>query len=151
MTATTPGPPARSSAWCNRRRKDDGFGAAGGVDLEHLAPELVLRRPDVADAREELLEIGAGAALFEFLVVEDEALDEVVAELLRGPDTEPGAPVRLHPIADRDDDIEGVEFDFPGDLALNCCKKCNSCFPLQFTFVEDVLDVVGDDGLIPLE
>jgi len=98
-----------------------------------------------------LLEIGAGAALFEFLVVEDEALDEVVAELLRGPDTEPGAPVRLHPIADRDDDIEGVEFDFPGDLALNCCKKCNSCFPLQFTFVEDVLDVAGDDGLIPLE
>ncbi len=87
---------------------------AGGVDFEDLAPELFFRGPDVADAGEEEIEVVAGFALLELIVVEDKALDEVVAELLGGPDAELDAAMRFYPVADGDDDIEGVVLDLVG-------------------------------------
>jgi hypothetical protein len=60
----------------------------GGVDLEHLVPEHLLRRPDVADAREQLVEVVATTAPLEALVVQREPLDDVLAEPLRRPNPE---------------------------------------------------------------
>ena len=63
--------------------------------------------------------------------------------------------MRLHPVADRDDDIQVEKLDVTGDLAatfgLNCCKSCNSCLRRQFTRCEDMVDMLGNGGLIALE
>src|SRR5690606_41136659 len=73
---------------------------AGRVDLEDLAPEHLLRRPDVADAGEQLVEVVPATGSLEPLVVEGEALDDVLAQALGRPDAELGAAVRLHAVAD---------------------------------------------------
>src|SRR5664279_5642018 len=68
------GPPSASCSGPLREALR-GFGPrivvdAGGVDLEHLPPEHLLRRPDVADACEQLVEVVAAAAPLEALVVQ---------------------------------------------------------------------------------
>lgn len=45
------------------------------------------------------VEVVTALALLELLIVEDEAFDEVVAELLGGPDTELDAAMRFYAVA----------------------------------------------------
>jgi len=50
---------------------------------------------------------------------------------------------------------EAVDLDLPRDLlsalGLNCCRFCNSCLGAQFPLLEHILDVPGNDRLVPLE
>ena len=82
---------------------------AGRVNLQHLAPEHLLRRPDVADAGQQFLEVIPAPGPLEPLVIQRKALDDVFPQPLRGPDAELRAAVRLHAVAHGDDDVEVVE------------------------------------------
>ena len=101
-----------------------------GVNLQHLAPESLFRRPDVPDARQQLIKIIAAPGLLEPLIVHRETLDDILPQPLCGPDAELRAAMRLYAVADGDDDVQVIELDLPADLAttftLNCCKFCNS-------------------------
>jgi hypothetical protein len=111
-----------------------------------------LRRPDVTDPCEQLVKVVAAAAAFEALVVEREALDQVLAEPLSRPDPELSAPVRLHPVADRDDHIQVEVLDLVRlPVGGSCCRFCNNCPAVQFALVEHVRDVSRDDRLIVLK
>ena len=126
---------------------------AGGVDVEHLPPEDLLRRADVADAGEQLVEVVAAAGPLEPLVVQGEALDEVLAQPLRRPDAELRAAVGLHAVADGDDDVEVVVLDL-GSVFPSAAVVANSATTAsrpQLALLEDVLDVPGDDRLVALE
>src|SRR6185312_16565490 len=79
---------------------------AGGVDVQDLAPENLLRRADVADALEKLLEVSVGALHLEALVVEDKALDQILPKSLGGPATELSPTMRLDSVANTDNDVE---------------------------------------------
>jgi hypothetical protein len=100
---------------------------AGGIDVEDFPPENALGRADVADAVDQLIEVVAAARLLEAFVVHREALDDVFAEPLRGPDAELRAAERLDPVAHRDDHVEVVVVHLIG-LAIrgSCCKFCNN-------------------------
>ena len=86
------------------------------VNLQHLPPEGLLRRPDVPDAREQLVEVIAAPRLLEPFIIHRESLDDVFPQPLRGPDAKLRAAMRLHPVAHRDDDIEIVVFHRAGHL-----------------------------------
>ena len=72
---------------------------AGGVDVQHFAPEHLLRRADIADARQELFEIPSIVTALEALIIQQYAFAQVGLELLRGPTAELRASVRLRPVA----------------------------------------------------
>ena len=63
---------------------------------------------DVPDAGQQFIEVVARRRPLEPLIVQGEALDEVLAQALRGPDAELGAAMGLDPVADGDDDVEVV-------------------------------------------
>src|SRR6185436_5057486 len=70
------------------------------IKIANLLVEALLGGPDLPDPLHELVEV-VGAergSLLEPLVVEDEALDDVILEPLGGPATELRAPVRADPI-----------------------------------------------------
>src|SRR5690606_32924966 len=119
---------------------------------QDLAPEDLLRRPDVADAREQLVEVVPAAGTLEPFVVEGEALDDVLAQPLGRPDAELGAAVRPHAVADGDDDVEvevvDLSRDLPVSLPLNRCKFCNGCLAGEFALLEDVLNVARNDRFV---
>jgi hypothetical protein len=58
---------------------------ARGVDVEHLAPEHLFGRADVADARQQLFKIVRIGTALEALVVQHKALDQVAFERFGGP------------------------------------------------------------------
>ncbi len=88
---------------------------ARGVDVQHLPPEDLLRRADVADAREQLVEVvRRPAGLLQALVVQREALDEVLPQALRRPDAGTGCRAWIDPVAHGDDGTRGyVALDQP--------------------------------------
>jgi len=69
-------------------------------------PEDLFRRPDIADARQQFFEIVPASDLLQPFVVERKALDDVFSQPLGRPDAKLRAPVRLDPVADRDDNIQ---------------------------------------------
>jgi hypothetical protein len=93
-----------------------GFGAgvvidAGRVDVQQLAPEDLLRRPNVADAREQLVEVVRHAQPGRVLqadVVHREALDDVLLQMGRCPPAKLRAAAGTDPISHRDDHREAV-------------------------------------------
>ena len=99
---------------------------AGGVDVEDLAVKDLLGGADVPDPREELVEVvgGAGAGrVLEALVVEDEALDDELAEVGGRPLAELDAARGAHAVADGEDHRQAVvledALDPPGALLAN--------------------------------
>ena len=123
---------------------------AGGVNVQHLAPEHFFRRADVADARQQFIEVVAATRAFEPLVVEREALDDVFPQALRGPDPELDTAMRFDAVTDRDDDVEVEIFDITTDglatFGLNCCKFCNSSLgsvrpPRMFLICTEITDL----------
>jgi hypothetical protein len=62
------------------------------------------------------------------------------------------AAMRLHPITNRDDDVEIEVFDLIGFAVRgSCCKICNNSFALQLSFLKDIPDVPRNQRLIPLK
>ena len=90
--------------------------AAGGIDVGDLLVEAPLGGADVLNPPEQLLEIIEGlVGIFQAFVVENEALDDEFAELLRGPDAKAGGDGAFDAVADRDDGVEVIEVN----LTLN--------------------------------
>jgi hypothetical protein len=105
-----------------------------------------LGSPDVLNpARQFLKVVERLVGVFQALVVEDKAFDDVLPQALGGPHAELGAPERFHPVAHRDDDIEVVELHPPLHrtvaFPLNCQGFLDSCPPFQFPLFVDVLNV----------
>ena len=116
-----------------------------GIDFQNLAIEYLFRGADVPDACQKFVKVIASAGALQKIVVHGKALDKVLAQYLRGPDTELYATVGIDPVADTDDYIEVVvcyvSFYFPVSLVLNCCKKCNSSIRIQFPRFKDIADM----------
>ncbi len=83
---------------------------AGGVDVGDLLVEPPLGGADVLNPAEQFVEVIEGlVGILEAFVVEDEAFDDELAELLRGPDAEAGGDGAFDAVADGDDGVEVVE------------------------------------------
>ncbi|MOA20149.1 hypothetical protein D3C78_1405750 [compost metagenome] len=119
---------------------------AGGVQVEYLAVEHLLAGTNIADALQQLLPVAAAAQILQARIVHGEALDQVLAQALGGPDAEPGALLRLDPVADRDDDVEVIEVGRLGRKFGNT-DFSHHLFRHQFAFLEDVLDMLVDGRL----
>lgn len=80
------------------------------VNVCDLLVEAPLRGADVLNPAHQLFEVIEGLiGILQTLIVEHEALDDVLPQPLRCPNSKLRAPQRLHSVADRDDDIEVVE------------------------------------------
>ena len=79
-------------------------------DVGDLEPHATLARADVADTGEQLVEVvlAEWPAVLEHVVVEDEALGDVLLEGRRRPLTEAGRAHRVHSVPDSDYCIEVV-------------------------------------------
>ena len=66
-----------------------------------------------------------------------------------------GTPMGFYPVADGDDDIKVEKLNLALDcfcpFNLNCCNFCNSSFVSQCTLIENVFNMPGNNGFIPLE
>ena len=125
------------------------------VNIQHLLVETPFRGADVPDALEQFIEIillPLAGRIFQPLVVHRESLDDIFAQPLRGPLAELRAPVRFHPVTDRNDDVEIVICRLVGfPIGGSLCIICTYCFLHQFSFLENIADVLGDDRALPLE
>jgi hypothetical protein len=91
------------------------------VDVGDLQVEPPLAGADLPDPLEQLVEVVLAEALVQLepLVVEDEALDDELAQRLGRPDAELGGLRAVDPVADRDDRVEVVELDLAPNLAIS--------------------------------
>ncbi len=89
------------------------------------------------------------------VLVDGVTLQDVVAKNAGRPDAKLGAAFGVDAIADGDDGIEVEELDKPGHrplaLYLNCCIICNRCRSFQLPFPENVTEMSGDHGFVPIE
>src|SRR5690606_20144973 len=90
---------------------------AGGIQIENLPVQHPLAAANVADAIQQLTPVRAAAEVLELLVIHREALDQVLAQSLGGPDAEPRCDLALDAVADGDDQVEVVERQLAGDLS----------------------------------
>ena len=80
------------------------------VNIQHLLVEAPLRRADVADALQQLVEVillPLARRILQPLVVHGEALHQVLAQARRGPLAELRAAVAAHAVADGEDGVAG--------------------------------------------
>src|SRR5690606_23147328 len=82
---------------------------AGGVDIQHLAPEYLFRAADIADTRQQLFKIAVVLRLLKALIIHDKAFDDVFLEALGSPAPEAGSDGACGPIARRNDHVQIVE------------------------------------------
>src|SRR3989344_1141084 len=77
-----------------------------------------------------------------------EAFDDVLAQLLGGPDAELRAAMGFDAVTDGDDDVEVVELDAAGYPAFSFLPNCqgflDSSSTLQLVFIVNILDVKTD-------
>src|SRR5262249_35201068 len=120
----------------------------GGVDVADFLIEPPFRKPNIADAFQQLVEVvfPETPPFFQPLVVQSESLDDVFTEALGRPLPELRATMRTHPVADRDDDIEVVVIHLALNLTIPFCLNYpefpDSCLPRQFALLIDVLDML---------
>ena len=138
---------------------DEGVEGPGGLAvfiiviatlLEHIGDLLIgpaLAGPDLPDALQQLVEVvpAEGAAVFQHLIVEDEALLDVFLQRFGGPLAEPGGLLGVHPIAHGDDGVQVVVLqgaaDLPGALLTNHRDFLGSCLRRQLLLSVDVFQM----------
>jgi hypothetical protein len=94
------------------------------VDVGDLQVEAPLAGADLPDPLEQLVEVVLAEALVQLepLVVEDEALDDELAQRLGRPDAELGGLRAVDAVADGDDRVEVVELDLAPDLPISLAE-----------------------------
>jgi len=123
---------------------------AGRVDVLDLLVKILFRRPDFPDAGQQLVKISA--ALFQPFIVQREPLHDEFPQPLRRPDAELRAAQRFYPVANGDDHVEIVVNRLVGfPVVGSSCIICTYCLLRQFSLLENVADVLGDDGAFPLK
>ena len=73
-------------------------------------------------AGQQLVEMVA-LSLFEPFVIQRETFDDVSPQPLRGPDAKLRAPLRFHPVANRDDDVEVIEPSLVAFAVSGSCQE----------------------------
>ena len=81
-------------------------------------------------------------------LVDGVAFQEMIPQHLSGPNPELGASLGFDPIPDGNHDIQVKVVNIPLDrsttFGLNLCKFCTGCLKVEFPFLEDIIDVLGD-------
>ena len=127
------------------------------VNVGDLQVEPPLAGADLTDPLEQLVKVVPAEALVQLepLVVEDEALDDELAQSLGRPDAELRGLRAVDPVADGDDGVEVVEGDVAGDLAAplgsNDPDFPESCLLRELTAGEDVAQVFVDRANVDAE
>jgi hypothetical protein len=127
------------------------------VNVGDLLVEVALAGTDRADPLQQLVEIvGSDAAAgHEPLVVDREALGEILAKSICRPLAELGAAGGTDAVPHGNDHVEGVvvhePFDRSGALGLNYPVCPDSCPGRQFALRKDVLNVLVDRPDVLLE
>ena len=78
---------------------------ARSVNIQHLAPKDLLRRPDIPNPSQQLIKVIPTASAFKTLIIQGKALDQVLTQALGRPDAKLCAPEGVDPVANRDDGI----------------------------------------------
>jgi hypothetical protein len=121
---------------------------AGGVQVEQLPVEDLLRGADVEDAGKQFPPVPTTARLLEQSVVHGEALAQVLLEHVGRPNPELCGNPAADAITNRQDHIKAVVGEVSRHLApaleSNCSEIPNSCLLVKLAVLEDVLDVLGD-------
>lgn len=126
--------------------------AAEGEEVAHLLVKALFRRPYLADAGEEFVEVVPAAGAFQALVVHDEAFDDQLAKLAIGPATELGATGRFDPEPDSQNGFQIVVGHVVGSAVGGSCPEIpDNCVLVEFAFLEKVLEVFVDGFLRPVE
>lgn len=81
--------------------------------------------------------------------IEGVAFGQVLVQKAGGPLAESGALPGHHPIADRDDDIQVIELDWP--VRAGNVQILHIAFLVQLSLREHVADVLGDNRALPPE
>ena len=122
--------------------------AAEGEEVAHLLVEALFGRADLADARQQFVEVVPATGVLEAFVVHDEAFDQVFGQVGGGPLAELGAAHRTHPVAHGEDEGQAVQLHLAlhaaFSLGLNCQGILDSCLFTEFPLGQDVLDVQAD-------
>lgn len=93
---------------------------AGGIDIQHLAPEHLFRRADVTDARQQFVKVIATTGALEPVVVQRESLYDVFPQALRGPDTKLDSTMRFDAVPDREDSSSSPSLKYFGRAQKSC-------------------------------
>lgn len=127
-------------------------------NVAHARVHPPLARADVADAREQLVEVVGDARAGRVLqahVVERETLDQKIGQARGCPLAELRAARTADAVADREDDGEAVVLDLPRDLALTLCSNHpefpDGCGAVEFALLVDVHEVLVDGPDVLLE
>lgn len=123
--------------------------AAQGKQVAHLLVEALLRGTDVPDARQHFIEVvRAAIRVLQTLVVQHEALEQILLEHRGRPAAELHPARRAHPVAHGQDGVEVVERDRTLHLArtfdLNYRGILGSCLATQLPIFKDVLQMQAD-------
>ena len=103
----------------------------GCVDIKHLTVKHLLGSADITDTLQQLLEVSAAAQIFQALIIQSKALSHILLQNPRCPNTKLHAALRLHTVANRNDDIEIIVIHLISlTVSGSCCKICNNCFSL---------------------
>ena len=124
----------------------------GCVDFKHLSIKHLLGSADIADTLQQLLKVSAATQIFQALIIQSKAFSHILLQNSRCPDAKLHTALRLHTVADRNDDIEIIVIHLISlTVSGSCCKICNNCFSLQFALSENVLDMSGNGRLVSLK
>ena len=95
---------------------------AGGVDVRDLLIKPPLGSADILNPPEQFIEVVERAVgILQAFVIEDEALHDEFAQLLRGPDAETVGDGAFYAVADGDDGVEVIEI---GAVSLSVSGSC---------------------------
>ncbi len=92
---------------------------AGGVDLQHLAPEHLLRGADVANLAEQVFKVAVIRATLEAFVIDGEAFDQILGKPGGGPLPELRTARGANAVADGQDGVQTVVSKLPANLPFS--------------------------------
>jgi hypothetical protein len=129
---------------------------AGGVDVRNLLIEAALAGADVLNAASQLIEIIEGLIrVFQALVIQHKALDDILAQPLRRPDAKARRHRAFHPVAHRQNHVEVIKRHVARHrsraLRANLSEIPTACRLLQLALVVDMLNMLHHIGARGLE
>ena len=126
-----------------------------GVNIGDFLVEAAFAGPNLADALQQFVEIVLAEdllALFQPLIVEDEAFDDEFPQGLGRPNAKLGSLVAVDAVADGDDGVEVVVLCGVGlPVRSSMCKNCTYCRLYKFAVLEDIAEVLSNHRAIDTE
>ena len=124
----------------------------GRVDFKHLTVKHLFGSADIADTLQQLLEVSAAAQIFQALIIQSKAFSHILLQNPRCPNTKLHAALRLHTVADRNDDIKIIIIDIIHfSVGSSVGKFCPYCCLLKLSLFENVSHVLANHTSITLK